>query len=126
LREPSDFFITLTGGRVEGNGDVLARFVTGSFNGFHNHIHGFVIRLKVGRKAAFIAHRGHQSTLLQKFLQCVKCLRAVAQRFGKGRCADGEEHELLEVHVVCRVRAAVEDVHHWCGQDERRAGFAAM
>ena len=37
---------------------------------------------------------------------------APAQRFGKRRCADGHHHELLEVHIVVGVGAAVEDVHH--------------
>ena len=53
-------------------------------------------------------------------------LGAVTQRLGKGARADGKEHEFLKVHVVGRVRAAIEHIHHRRRQDERSAGFAAV
>jgi hypothetical protein len=42
-------------------------------------------------------------------------LQGVAETFG----ARGDDHELLEVHVVVGVRAAVEDVHHRDGERAR-------
>ena len=39
-------------------------------------------------------------------------LGSPAQRLGEGRRADRGDHELLDVHVVVGVRAAVQDVHH--------------
>ena len=44
-------------------------------------------------------------------------LGAPAQRLAEGGCADGGDHELLNVNVGIRVGAAVEDVHHGDGQD---------
>ena len=49
---------------------------------------------------------------MQQRLERVVGLRPPAQRLGERRGADRHDHELLEVDVVVRVRAAVEDVHH--------------
>ena len=43
-------------------------------------------------------------------------LSAPAQALLKGRCAHGHDHELLGVHGVGGVCAAVQDVHHGDGQ----------
>ena len=45
-----------------------------------------------------------------------------AEGFGEILGADGHYHEFLEVDVVIGVLAAVEDVHHWNGED---VGIAA-
>ena len=45
-------------------------------------------------------------------------LRAPAQPLAEGRGAGGQDHELLHVDVVPRVRAAVEDVHHRHGEGD--------
>ena len=45
-------------------------------------------------------------------LQRVEGLGAVAQRLAKGRRADRDDHQLLQVEVVVGVGAAVDDVHH--------------
>ena len=39
-----------------------------------------------------------------------------AQRFRKIRCSHWHDHEFLEVDGTVRVRAAVENIHHWNGQ----------
>ena len=57
---------------------------------------------------------------LQRRLQRVEDLGAHAQALGEARRADRDDHELLEVDRVVRVRAAVEDVHHRHRQDVRR------
>ena len=49
---------------------------------------------------------------MQHRLQRVEGLGADAQRLGERRRAGRDEHELLEVDRVLRVRAAVDDVHH--------------
>ena len=54
------------------------------------------------------------------FLRCVEDLGAHPQAVGEGAAPGGDDHELLEVDGVVRVRAAVDDVHHRDGQDVRR------
>ena len=68
--------------------------------------------LEVGREPALVADAGGQAALLDHRLQRVVDLGSPAQRLGEGRRADRGDHELLDVHVVVGVRAAVQDVHH--------------
>ena len=75
--------------------------------------------LEVGRETALVTHAGGQPALLEHRLERVVGLRAPAHRLGEGRRAYGGDHELLDVHVGVRVRAAVEDVHHRDGQHVR-------
>ena len=56
---------------------------------------------------------------MQHLLQRVVDLGAPAQRLGKRARAHRHDHELLEVHVVVSMHAAVEDVHHGRGQQVR-------
>ena len=49
---------------------------------------------------------------MQHLLQGVVDLGAPAQSLGEGGGAHGHDHELLEVHVVVGMHAAVQDVHH--------------
>ena len=78
------------------------------------------IRLEVRSEAAFIAHRSRIAALLQHALQRVENLGAPAQRFGKFLRAVRHNHELLRIHGIVGVRAAVQDVHHRHRQQARR------
>ena len=53
---------------------------------------------------------------MQNLLQGVIDLRAPTQRLSERGCANRHDHELLEIHVVVCVLAAVQDVHHRRGQ----------
>ena len=53
-------------------------------------------------------------------LRLWKTSAPVCSACAKRRRADRDDHELLEVHVVVRVRAAVDDVHHRHRQDPGR------
>ena len=57
--------------------------------------------------------------MAQHLLQRVEHLDADAEPLGEGLRADRHHHELLRVHVVGRVGAAVQDVHHRHGQHPR-------
>ncbi len=46
----------------------------------------------------------------------MECLDAPAQALAERLGADGHDHELLKVHVIVGVRATIQDVHHWRGQ----------
>ena len=56
---------------------------------------------------------------MEDAFQGVEGLGPVAQGLGEARRADGHDHELLEVHAVVGVLAAVEDVHHRHRQPHR-------
>ena len=53
---------------------------------------------------------------MQHALEGVVDLGAPTQALGKARGAHRHDHELLEVDVIVGMHAAVEDVHHRCGQ----------
>ena len=106
--------------RVERDRDVVAGLVAGGLDALDQRLQRRLVGLEVGREAALVADRGVQAALLERRLQRVEDLGARAQRLGEGRRADRDDHELLEVDVVVRVRAAVEDVHHRHRQDVRR------
>ena len=53
---------------------------------------------------------------MQHALEGVIDLGAPAQALGKARSTHRHDHELLEVNVVVGMHAAVEDIHHRCGQ----------
>ena len=67
---------------------------------------------RFGSEAAFVADAGSQAAILQDLLERVVDLGAHAQTLGERGRAYRHDHELLQVDVVVRVHAAVEDVHH--------------
>ena len=71
---------------------------------------------QVGGKTAFVADGGPEATPVQHGLQRMKDLGTVAHSLADAGRADRQDHELLEVHAVVRVLAAVDDVHHGHGQ----------
>ena len=84
-----------------------------------DHLERRLVRRQVGGEAALVAHGRVQAALLQHLAQGVEHLGAVAHRLAEARRAGGQDHELLDVDVVVRVRAAVDDVHHRHRQLER-------
>nr|pir phosphopyruvate hydratase - Deinococcus radiodurans (strain R1) [Deinococcus radiodurans] len=104
--------VQLGHGGVERDADVLAGFVARLLNGFKQHFEGFLVALEVRRKTAFVADVGVVAAPAEDFFQVVKGLGAVAQCFTEARSADRHHHELLKIHAVVGVGAAVDDVHH--------------
>jgi hypothetical protein len=113
--------IKLACSRVERYGHVLSRTIAGFLDGSKKDFDGFVVALQIRGEATLIANGGRQATRGQKHLERMEGLNAPSQRLGEGRRTDREEHELLEIHVVRGVPAAVEHVHHRHRQDERLA-----
>ena len=99
-------------GRVEGDGDVDARLVAGLLHGLQDHLDGVFVAGQVRREAALVAHGGGQTPAGQDLLERVEHLHAHAQTVAVAAGAHRHDHELLQVHVVVGVLAAVEDVHH--------------
>ena len=88
----------------------------GLADGLDDEIQRGPVVLEVRGEAALVADAGGQAALLDHGLQRLVDLGPPAQRLGEGRGADRGDHELLDVHVVIGVRAAVHDVHHRDGQ----------
>ena len=108
--------IELARGGVHRKREVAARLEARLAHGTHQVLEGLGIRLQVGGKAALVAHAGGKAGLAQYVLQGVVHLARPAQRGLEVGRAHGHDHELLEVHVVVRVDAAVQHVHHRHGQ----------
>ncbi len=105
------------GCRIQRDADLFPGLVARQFDRLKDHFDGLNVGLQRRREAAFIANRRVVAALLQHALQRVEHLGTPAQRVGKALRPHRHHHELLEVHVVIRMRAAVEDVHHRRRQD---------
>src|SRR5690606_20913440 len=68
-------------GRVQADGDLLARPVAGEFDGSQDDLDGFFVALEVRGEAALIADVGVVATLLQYLAQFVKGLDTGPQCF---------------------------------------------
>ncbi len=108
--------VELAGGRVDGELDVATRLEPRRLNGLDDELERLLVGLQVRGEAALVADGGVEPAALAHALQGVEDLDAHAEALGEGGRAHGHDHELLEVHVVVRVLAAVEDVHHRHGQ----------
>ena len=100
---------------IEAQVHILTGRIARVFNGLEDDLHGRLVRRQVRGKAALVTDRRTQPTSLQYPGQGMKDLGTAAQRLGKRRQAHRQNHELLHVHAVVRVGAAVDDVHHGHG-----------
>ena len=92
--------------------EILAGPIAGALDGPEHHLDGLLVGVEVGREAAFVADPRDVARLREDVSERVEHLRPEAQCLGKGRSPRGHDHELLEVHLVIGVGAAVEHVHH--------------
>jgi hypothetical protein len=104
-------------GGVEGDGDVFTGDITGFADGFENHVDGFGVGAEVGGETALIADCRVEAFAGKHFFQGVENFRAATKGFGEVGSLGGLNHEFLNINVVVRVLAAVDDVHHGHGQD---------
>ena len=101
---------------IHGQHEVPAGKITGLLDGGQNGLNGLLVAGQVGSEAALVADGGGQTLGLQDGGQSVEDLSAPAQALFKGGGTHGHDHELLRVHGVGGVCAAVQDVHHGDGQ----------
>ena len=105
--------VPLGGRRIDGDFEILAGAVSCLFNGGDDHPERLFVLLEHRRVAALVAHAGHRNLILPEYgLQRMENLRASAQRVMPAPGRDRHDHELLNVHIVGCMRAAVEDIHH--------------
>jgi hypothetical protein len=70
-------------------------------------------------EATLVAEAGREALVVQDALERVVGLDAPAQALAEGLCADGQDHELLDVDVRVGVRSTVDDVEHRHRQNVR-------
>ena len=114
----------LAGGSIHGQHKIPAGQVAGLLDSLEDILNGLLVAGKVGCKAALVTHGGGQTLGFQQRLQGVEHLGAPAQTLLEAGRTGGHDHELLHVHGVGRMRAAVQDVHH--GHGQLVAGHAAQ
>ena len=102
----------LGGSSVHGQHEVLSGNIAGLFDGGQNGLDGLLVAGQIGGEAALVADGGGQPLGLQDGGQSVEHLSAPAQALLKGGGTHGHDHELLRVHGVGGVCAAVQNVHH--------------
>src|SRR6516164_3926688 len=102
----------LRAGDVQPQVDVVSGAVAGPLDRLQNQAESRLVRLEARSESTLIADRRRQAARGQQLSQRVKYLDAVAQRLAETRSPDREDHELLDIEAVVRVRAAVDDVHH--------------
>ena len=104
--------LPLAGSCVHGQHKIPAGLVAGLLDGGKDILNGLLIAGKVGRKAALITDRGRKPLILQQRLQRVEHLGTPAQPLAEAGRTGGHDHELLHIHGVGGMGAAVQDVHH--------------
>ena len=102
----------LAGGGVEGDEDLLAPGIAGLVHGLFDDLQCVLVVLEVWCEAALVADGGAHVSILEHTLECVVDLNASAKGLAEVVEPPGLDHELLEVHGVVGVLAAVEDVQH--------------
>ena len=70
----------------------------------------------VGCKTAFVAHCDAHTFVMDDFFERMENLSAITHGFSEARCANGNDHELLQVQIVVGVCATVDHIHHWNGK----------
>ena len=108
----------LARGRIERDPDPLT--VSRALRGVENRLDRILRRREVRREAALVADSGGEPPLVEHRPQRVEHLRADAQRLREALGPRGDDHELLQVEPVLRVRAAVDHVHQRHGQRASR------
>ena len=100
-------------GAVHGDGEVLvaAGLVAGFDDGVHDVLERVLV-VDVGREAALVADVGVVPGLLEHALERVEDLAHLADGFRPALGAHRHDHEFLEIDLVVRVLAAVDDVRH--------------
>ncbi len=127
----SEFVLTIlvelgTGG-IEPEKDVPPRLVSCRLDGLQDGFERRLVRGQVGRETPFISDGGGQAAALEHALERVEHFRPPAQGLGERGRAYRQDHELLHVHAVVGMRAAVDDVHHRHRHADRRgAGEASV
>ena len=108
-------------GAVERQRDLAAlalatRLVARLFDRLDNGFERVFRAVQNGGEAAFVADRGAQAAFLKNGFEIMENLGAHPQPFAEVGGPDRSNHEFLKGDRCIRMRAAIDDVHHWHGQ----------
>ena len=109
--------LPLRRGRIHCENEIRTGLVASILDRLEDMLDRIFIGVQIRSKSALVADRRRLSFLLEERLQSVKHLRRPAQRLTERGSPRRHNHELLRIHGVRCVRAAVEDVHHRHGQN---------
>ncbi len=99
-------------GGIEAQRDLFARLVARALDGLHDEVERGLGAGQVGREAAFVADVGVVAGVVKLLLQRVEDFGSDPHGLRERGRGNRQDHELLEVDRIVRVRAAVDDVHH--------------
>ena len=108
-------FEKFTGSHIQGQIDVFTGSIASTFYTLQQHLKSFFVGFKIRGKPTFIPHCRAVAVLLQHRLQAVKDLSSHAQSFCETPSSDRKDHELLNIHIVVSMGAAIEHIHHGDG-----------
>ena len=106
-------------GRVNRESDLVARLESGGLDRLHQKLHDLARRRDLRGEPPLVADGCREAYLLQDPLQRMEALRTPSHGLRERGGPDWDQHELLELKLVVRVCAAVDDVHQWRRQDVR-------
>ena len=106
---------------LAGGATAVVGLLVGSLSDFWNQelVRAVQRELYGADLSTLVADADGEPAVRQHLLQRVVDLGPEPKRVRERRRAGGNEHELLQVERVLRVRAAVDDVHHRDGKDVR-------
>ena len=99
-------------GTVHSDCHVLARFVSGSFDGGHNRSQSIFRTVQSRSETAFVANSSAQTSVVQYFLQCVEYFSTHTQAFTEALRTYRADHEFLECDRSIGVRTSIDNIHH--------------
>ena len=104
--------VEFAGRGIQRHDHVVARFIAGDFNRFHNKIKRFSGTIQARCEAAFVAHIGAVAGVRQRLFERMENFRAAAHGVRKRVRADRHNHEFLDINGIVGMGAAVDDIHH--------------
>ena len=119
LQSVGTVVVDLGGGRVHGQGHLLARLQSGRFDGPNQELQSLARRGQLGSEPALVAHSRGEPLLLQQRTERVEALRAPSNGFRPRGGTLGDQHELLQLERVLRVAPSIDHIHQGDRQDMR-------
>jgi hypothetical protein len=98
--------------RVERQRDLVAGHPPGGPDRLDQHLERVLVGLEIRGETAFVADRSGQPAAVQDPVKRVVGLCTPLDCLGERGSTDRDDHELLKIDVVVRMRAAVQHVHH--------------
>lgn len=97
---------------VEGDADIVVRFIASVFHSLKDHFNSFFIRFQIRSETAFVANISRIASTFENLLKVMEHLSAHAESFAESRSTHWHNHKFLEIDAVISMRTTIEDIHH--------------